>query len=54
VDWTEDSEFVALPLGIHVVFPAALNINWPTSLPSQPAIINPGEGLRLEAELRTG
>jgi hypothetical protein len=54
VDWTEDSEFVALPLGLDVLFPAALNINWPTNLPSQPAIINPGEGLRLEADLRTG
>jgi hypothetical protein len=54
VDWTEDSEFVALPMGLDGTFPAALDINWPTNLPSQPAIINPGEGLRLEADLRTG
>ena len=54
VDWTEDSELIARPQGLEVVFPATLQINWPTTLPSEPAIINPGEGVRVEADLRTG
>jgi hypothetical protein len=54
VDWTEDSELVTRLRGLEVVFPANLNINWPMRVPSQPAVINPGEGLRLEANLRTG
>jgi len=53
-DWTEDSEFVASPRGLEVLFPANLNIIWPMKIPTEPAIINPGEGLRVEADVRTG
>ena len=55
VDWTEDTDIVASPQGLKVKMPGNLNFFWPAVVPdSQPAIINPGEGIRLETTSRTG
>lgn len=55
IDWTEDNDLVARPLGLELVMPDNMNLNWPAVLRDvQPAIINPGEGVRLEPNSRTG
>ncbi len=56
VDWTEGTDLVAGPRGlVEIQSPVNVNFKWPTVAPdTQPAIINPGEGVRVEPNLRTG
>jgi len=53
VDWTEDFDVAARPRGLQIMLPANMNFNWPDVHETPPAVINPGEGIKLEPKLRT-
>ena len=54
VDWTEDFDVAAGPRGLRIMLPANTNFNWPEVIRGPaPAVINPGEGIKLEPRQRT-
>ena len=55
-EWTEDTDVIAGPRGVRFDLPPGVNFNWPTRYwqSSPRSISNPGEGMRLEPNLRTG